>query len=177
MPVKLKLFLILILSIFTTVSVGFYMTQHQTPLSIVDDTTNVQPQQLSVVQHSQQVVEHPERAKYQTIPLEKINYPLQGTDPKMLAMNVLDDLTSTKGDRQVEVIYPQPNQVLVTVIQKQANGNSSEVIKYRLEMSVFGRSLLVSSPPIWQIIWVGSQIPGRTGNPTPDENSKFPIKN
>ncbi|WP_339373728.1 MULTISPECIES: hypothetical protein [unclassified Anabaena] len=152
------------------------MAQNQTPLSIVDNT-DTQPQELSTVQHSQEVLEHPERAEYQTIPLENINYPLQGSNPKTLAMNVLDDLTATNGDRQVEVIYPQQNQALVTVIEKSSDGDSSQVIKYRVEMSVFGRSLLVSSPPIWQIVWVGSQIRTRTGNHTPEDNSKFKVPN
>jgi hypothetical protein len=157
MSVKLKFFLILIFSIFATAGAGVYMIQHQTAMPIVDNI-NAQPQPLSDVQHSQEIVEDSERAQYQIIPLENINSPLQGSDPTKLAVNFLDDFIPTKGKRKVEVVYLQPNQALVTVIQTPSQDNSAESIRYRLEMNSFGRSLLSSSPPIWQIVWVGSQI-------------------
>ncbi|MBD2360617.1 hypothetical protein [Anabaena sp. UHCC 0399] len=156
MSVKLKFFLILILSIFATAGAGVYMIQYQTAIPIVDNI-NAQPQPLSDVQHSQEIVEDSERAQYENIPLESVNSPLQGSDPAKLAMNLLDDFQPTKSDRQVEVTYPQPNQALVTVIQTPSQGDSSTAMKYRVEMNRFGRSLLSSSPPIWQIVWVGSQ--------------------
>jgi hypothetical protein len=122
------------------------------------DNINAQPQPLSDVQHSQEIVEDSERAQYQIIPLESINSPLQGSDPTKLAVNFLDDFIPTKVKRKVEVVYIQPNQALVTVIQTPSQDDSAESIRYRLEMNSFGRSLLSSSPPIWQIVWVGSQI-------------------
>lgn len=158
MPVKLKFFLILILSVFATAGAGVYMVQHQTATPIVENINTQLPAQLSTVQQAEEVVEELERSQYQNIPLENINSPLQGSEPRTLAVNFLDDLISPKSDRQIEVVYPQPHQALVTVIHKSAQGNTSEVIRYRLEMNSFGRSLLSSSPPIWRIVWVGAQI-------------------
>jgi hypothetical protein len=157
MSVKLKFFLILILSIFVTAGASVYMMQSQTAVPIVDNV-NAQPQQLSDVQHSQEIVADPERAEYENIPLASINSPLQGSDPAKLAVNFLEDFTLNKGKGQVEVAYPQPNQAVVIVTQKVLDKGVSTEKKYRLEMSTFGRSLLSSSPPIWQIVWVGSQI-------------------
>lgn len=155
MSVKLKLFLILLLSIFATAGAGVYMTQPKPSALIVD--SNSQAQQFSVVNNSQEILPDPERNQYQNIPLESINSPLQGSDPATLALNFLDDFTLVNSKRKVEVAYPQHNQAFVTVTQALKNHNKLGKIKYRLEMTSFGRSLLASSPPIWQIVWVGSQ--------------------
>jgi hypothetical protein len=160
---KLKLFLVLLLSIFGTAGAGIYLHQYHPPTLIVD-SSNSQPQQLAVVKNSQEVLYDPERIQYKNIPLETINSPLQGSDPKTLALNFLDDLTTVSGKRKVVVAYPQHNQALVTVTQILRSKDTSEEIKYRLEMNSFGRSLFASSPPIWQIVWVGSQISCRNGN-------------
>jgi hypothetical protein len=160
---KLKLFLVLLLSILATAGAGAYLHQYLTPTLIVD-TSSSQPQQLSVVKNSQQDLHDLERIQYKSIPLETINSPLQGSDPKTLALNFLDDFTAASGKRKVEVAYPQHNQALVTVTQILKSKDTSEEIRYRLEMNSFGRSLFVSSPPIWQIVWVGSQISCRNRN-------------
>jgi len=160
---KLKLFLVLLLSIFATASAGVYLHQFQTP-TLTLDTSSSQPQQLSVVKNSQEELHDLERIQYKNIPLETINSPLQGSNPKTLALNFLDDFTTVSGKRKVEVAYPQHNQALVTVTQILKSKDTSEEIKYRLEMNSFGRSLFPSSPPIWQIVWVGSQISCRNEN-------------
>ncbi|MBD2344550.1 hypothetical protein [Anabaena subtropica] len=160
---KLKLFLILLLSLFATAGAGVYLHQYQNSTLIVDNSSS-QPQQLSVVKNSQEVLHDPERIQYENIPLERINSTLQGSDPETLAVNFLDDVTSSSVKRKVEVAYPQPNQALVTVTQVSKSKDTSEKIRYRLEMNSFGRSLLASSPPVWQIVWVGSQISCQNGN-------------
>lgn len=162
---KFKLFLVLLLSIVATAGTGVYLHQYRTPTLVVDiSSSQPQPQKLSVVKNSQEELYDPERIKYRNIPLETLNSPLQGSDPKTLALNFLDDFTVANGKRKVEVAYPQHNQALVTVTQILKSKDKSEEIKYRLEMNSFGRSLFASSPPIWQIVWVGSQISCRNGN-------------
>ncbi|BCL37481.1 hypothetical protein [Nostoc sp. MS1] len=160
---KLKLFLVLLLSLFGAAGAGVYLHQFHPPTLVIDNS-NSQPQQLAVVKNSQEVLYDPERIQYKNIPLESINSPLQGSDPKTLALNFLDDFTTVSGKRKVVVAYPQQNQALVTVTQILKSKDTSEEIKYRLEMNSFGRSLFASSPPIWQIVWVGSQISCRNGN-------------
>lgn len=160
---KLKLFLILLLSIFATAGAGVYLHQYQNSTLIVDDSSS-EPQQLSVVKNSQEVLHDPERIQYKNIPLAGSNSTLQGSDPETLAVNFLDDLTPASDKREVEVVYLQPNQALVTVTQVSKSKDTSKEIRYRLEMNSLGRSLLASSPPVWQIVWVGSQISCRNGN-------------
>jgi hypothetical protein len=69
-----------------------------------------------------------------------------------------------KGQPLVEVVYPQPNQALVKITQVKQDDDSVDTIEYRVEMTTFGRSLLANSPPIWQIVWAGSQIQYRPGS-------------
>jgi hypothetical protein len=102
-------------------------------------------------------VTNSEEAKYKTIPLESINYSLQGTDPAALVVNAFDNSKFKGKTRNVEVVYPQPNQALVTVTQTRPVGGNVEVMKYRARLSAFGRSLFVSSPPLWEIVWAGYQ--------------------
>ncbi|WP_427159551.1 hypothetical protein ACQFX9_26595 [Aliinostoc sp. HNIBRCY26] len=174
MPVKLKFFLILMLSVIATAGAGVYLIQHQTAMPIPDTFNTQPPQQLSPVQQTQAVVEDVEREKYQNMPLENLNSILQGSDPIKLAQNFLDDVRPSKGDRKIEVEYPQPHQSIVTVIQKtKSQDATSEVMRYRLEMNSFGRSLLSSSPPIWRIVWVGSQVQCPTKNLTKKNNPKL----
>jgi hypothetical protein len=156
MSAKLKFFLIVILSIFATAGAGVYITQRQPPAPIVE-TSNGQTQQVGAIHESQEVVAYSERSNYKTIPLEKINSSLQGSDPATLALNALDGIALVKGTRKVEVAYPQRNQALVTITQIK-QGDDSVGIKYRVEMTAFGRSLFISSPPVWQIVWAGSQV-------------------
>ncbi len=156
MSVKLKLFLISILSIFATVGAGFYLTQHQSSVPMVE-FNNKQLQQLSAAQPSPELMAFPERSRYKTIPLAKITSVLQGRDPATLALSALDDLGAAVKTRKVEVVYPQRHQALVTITQiSLADQKLVDEIKYRVEMTTFGRSLLVSSPPVWQIVWAGS---------------------
>ncbi|WP_236143376.1 hypothetical protein [Nostoc sp. CMAA1605] len=63
MPVKLKFFLILMLSVIATAGAGVYLIQHQTAMPIPDTVTTQPPQQLSPVQQTQAVVEDLEREK------------------------------------------------------------------------------------------------------------------
>jgi hypothetical protein len=157
MSAKLKFFVILIFSIFSTV-VGVYMIQRQ-PTKLTIGTANGQQKILPVENSSYEPVAYPERSHYKTIPLEGVNSLLQGSDPETLALNILYDVKSLSGKPLVEVTYPQTNRALVTVTKlKQLKNHSASVIKYRVEMSRFGRSLLVSSPPVWEVIWAGSQV-------------------
>jgi len=154
MSAKLKLFFILTFSIFATVAAGTYINHSQ-----LAGTANGQQQQFLLQPQSPEILAYPGRYHYQTIPLDGINSILHGSDPTNLALNALDDMVSVSGKRKIEVAYPQPNQALVTITQIKSVGNiSGNAIKYRIEMKTFGRSLLVSSPPVWQIIWAGSQV-------------------
>jgi hypothetical protein len=155
MSAKLKFFLIVILGIFATAGAGVYITQRQPSVPIVE-TSNEQAQQVGAIHQSQEVVAYLDRSDYKTIPLEKINSSLQGSDPATLALNAFEDIASVGGTRKVEVAYPQRNQALVTITQIK-QGDDSVGIKYRVEMTTFGRSLFISSPPVWQIVWAGSQ--------------------
>jgi hypothetical protein len=156
MSVKWKLFLILILSVIATAGAGIYINQHQQSISVAE-TTNSQQQQFTIVQQAQDVTVFPERTHYKNIPLESFTSALQGSDPATLALNALDDEITAGVKRKVEVVYPQRNHALVTITQIQPNGNAANAIKYRVEMTTLGRSLLVSAPAMWQIVWVGSQ--------------------
>lgn len=165
MSAKLKLFLIFILSIFVTVAAGFYVVQRQPSASIwVNDNGH---QQFSAIPQAQHVEVYTERSTYKNIPLQNLNSVLQGSDPATLALNAFDDVVSKKATRKVEVVYPQPNQAMVTITQINQADNAVGTVKYRVEMTTFGRSLLVSSPPVWQIVWAGSQVQCWSGNRTP----------
>ncbi|MGF1939160.1 MAG: hypothetical protein RM347_033235 [Nostoc sp. ChiQUE02] len=155
MSAKLKFFLIVILGIFATAGAGVYIIQRQQSEPIVE-TSDGQTQQVGAIHQSQEVVAYLERSDYKTIPLENINSSLQGSDPATLALNAFDDI-AVGGRRKVEVAYPQRNQAFVTITQIK-QGNDAVGIKYRVEMTTFGRSLFISSPPVWQIVWAGSQV-------------------
>ncbi len=154
MSAKLKFFLIVILSIFATAGAGVYIIQRQQYAPIVE-TSNEQTQQVAAIHQSQVVVAYPERSNYKTIPLEKIDSSLQGSDPATLALNAFDNIGSVGGTRKVEVVYPQRNQSFVTITQIKGGDDSVGRVKYRVEMTTFGRSLFISSPPVWQIVWAG----------------------
>ncbi|WP_392533375.1 hypothetical protein [Nostoc sp. C117] len=157
MSAKLKFFLIVILGIFATAGAGVYIIQHQPSAPIVE-TSNGQTQQVAAMHQSQEVLAYPERSDYRTIPLQKLNSSLQGSDPATLALNAFDDIASAQVTRKVEVVYPQRNQALVTITQINQGNDSVDGVKYRVEMTTFGRSLFISSPPVWQIVWAGSQV-------------------
>ncbi|AKG22547.1 hypothetical protein [Calothrix sp. 336/3] len=155
MSAKLKVFILLIISLFATAVAGVYMNNRQ-PLAMIS-TTDEEHQGLSRAISTQETVINPERVHYQTIPLERIKSSLQGTDPAALALDAFDDNGVKPISRKVEVMYPQPNQALVTITQTQKAANVANATRYRVELTSFGRSLLASSPPMWQIVWVGSQ--------------------
>jgi hypothetical protein len=154
MSAKLKFFLIVILGIFATGGAGVYIIQHQQQSAPIVETSYGQTQQVGAIHQSQEVEAYSERFDYKTIPLENINSSLQGSDPATLALNAFDNIAPVGGKRKVEVAYPQRNQALVTITQIK-RGNDSVGIQYRVEMTTFGRSLFISSPPVWQIVWAG----------------------
>jgi hypothetical protein len=159
MSAKLKIFLILLLSIFATATAGSILTNRQLNTAI-STNHNVQAQQPRVAIPTTSLTINPERAKYKTIPLDSIKSGLQGSDPASLAMDVLDTDKISSADRskrQVEVVYPYPNQALVTITQKAAAKNYRSAVRYRVELTSFGRTILASYPPMWEIVWVGSQ--------------------
>lgn len=157
MSAKLNFVLILTLSIFVT-GVGVYIIQRQLSawITVIPEQKR---QQLTLPDESSTLPIVPERSHYRTIPLESINSILQGSDPATLALNILDDVKYLEAMTQVDVAYPRPHQALVTITKvRQVKNNLVVAIKYRVEMSRFGRSILVSSPPVWEIIWAGSQV-------------------
>lgn len=156
MSAKFKIFLVLILSIFATaVVVGVYRIKqwHSDRLS----TTKKQQQNRAHDISTQKLVAEPQsRLKYKTIPLTRFNTVLKGTDPAALAINALDTTESKKFTRKVEVVYPQPDRAMVTITQTNLASSELSPVKYRVELTSFGRSLFVTSPPLWQIVWAGS---------------------
>jgi hypothetical protein len=157
MSAKLKLIVILILSIFATAAAGVFIAQRQSSAPPLVKSNNGQQKSVSVVQQTQDIVAYPERANYKSIPLDTLSSGLQGSDPATLALNVFDEMTPDKATRKVEVVYPQPNQALVTITQINPANNSVGSMKYRVEMATFGRSIFVTSPQVWEVVWAGSQ--------------------
>ncbi len=155
MSAKSKIVFILILSIFATISAGVvFNNSNSSPL--VYTNQNAQAQQPPVATEAD-IAANPERAKYKKIPLESIKSALQGTDPASLAMEAFDTNGIERKPRKVEVAYPQPNQALVTITQNDLVKNSRDAVRYRVELSTFGRTILATSPPMWQIVWVGKR--------------------
>jgi hypothetical protein len=155
MPAKLKILVILILSIFATAAAGVYIANRQQSAPIANN--NLPQRHSAAVASAQEVMANPERARYKAIPLGSIKSVLQGSDPAALALDAFDDSAPERGTRKVEVFYPQPNQAFVTIVQTKERKNATSAVKYRVELTSFGRSLLASSPPLWQIVWAGSQ--------------------
>ena len=152
MSAKLKIFVFLLLGIFATTTAGVIFTNRQPSIPISANPTH-QAQSVSAVIPTQNVVVDPERARYKTIPLENIKSTLQGSNPATLAVDAFD--SGGKYKRKVEVIYPQPNQALVIITQANLAKKLSYPVRYRVELSSFGRTLFASEPPMWQIVWAG----------------------
>ncbi|MEM6754631.1 MAG: hypothetical protein AAF630_16870 [Cyanobacteria bacterium P01_C01_bin.38] len=156
MSAKLKILLVFTLTSFATaVVVRIYKIKQwhsNTPASYTAEQQQIQAKQIS----SQTVVTTPSRSKYKSIPLTRFRTVLRGTDPAALAINAFDTTQSKGLNRKVEVIYPQPNQAMVTITQTNLASPKPKPIKYRVELTSFGRSLFVTSPPLWQIVWAGS---------------------
>lgn len=176
MSAKWKFFSIVIFSIFATAVTVVYLSQRQP--STANSFVNNRPQQVSATDPAE-ILENQQRANYKPIPLESLNSSLQGRDPADLALNAFDDNTeSTKVARKVEVDYPQPEEALVTITQTKQSKHSLHAIKYRVELTTFGRSLLVNSPRMWRIVWAGSQMqcsPGSSPNKTSKQSCHEPL--
>ena len=159
MSAKFKIFLAFTLTSFAiAVVAGIYKIKQwhsNTSASYTAEQQQTQANQIS----SQRLVTTPSRSKYKSIPLTRFRTVLRGTDPAALAINAFDTTQSkgSKSNRKVEVIYPQPNQAMVTITQTNlASPKPKPIKKYRVELTSFGRSLFVTSPPLWQIVWAGS---------------------
>jgi hypothetical protein len=153
MSAKLKIFVILLLSMFATTTASVIFT-HRQPLIPISAHPTHQAQSISAVIPTQNVVVDSERARYKTIPLENIKSTLLGSDPATLAVDAFDPVGGNY-KRKVEVIYPQPNQALVIITQANQAKKLNYPVRYRVELSSFGRTLFVNEPPMWQIVWAG----------------------
>lgn len=156
MSAKFKLLFCLILTTLATVATAIYIWQREQSTSVATKHPN-QNQFFTVSNPRTNLTVEAERKKYKIIPIDEIDAVRQGTDPKALALDVFDEIEARKGQRQIEVDYPEPDLALVTITQTQKVDKLQKAIKYRVEMTSFGRTLLVNSPPMWQIIWAGSQ--------------------
>lgn len=154
MSAKLKIFLVLILSIFaTTFVVGIYIIKQWDSHRL---STDKNQEQIKAHNISNQKLVDPSRLKYKSIPLTRLNTVLKGTDPAALAINALNTTQSKEISRKVEVVYPQPNQAMVTITETNLASSEQTPVKYRVELTSFGRSLFVNSPSLWEIVWAGS---------------------
>ncbi|MBF2016879.1 MAG: hypothetical protein IGS23_17110 [Rivularia sp. T60_A2020_040] len=154
MSAKFKIFLVLTLSLFASAVVaGVYIIKqwHFSEVSTTEEQQQIRAKEIS----SQSIDTNPYRAKYKSIPLTRLKSVLKGTDPATLAVNAFDPNYSKQLTRQVEVSYPQPDRAMVTITQTNFALSKPKPIKYRVELTSFGRSLFVSSPPLWQIVWAG----------------------
>ncbi len=158
MSAKSKILILVIVGIFATVAAGLRFINHQ-PSTPIDTSKSGQQPNLPTAMPIGRVVAHTNQKEYTSIPLESIKYSRQGTNPKVLAINAFYNIKLKNKTHEIEVIYPQPNQALVTITQIRPveDTDTIEVMKYRARLSTFGRSLLVSSPPLWQIVWAGYQ--------------------
>ncbi|MBA4444803.1 hypothetical protein FHK94_03870 [Cylindrospermopsis raciborskii CS-506_D] len=156
MLARLKFFLIFALGTFISTA-GLYWIQHQPSIRLTL-SAHGQPQNIAKELNPDEVRINLERSDYHIIPLETVNSLLIGSDPATIALNMIDEGKESHKKIQVQVVYPQPNQALVTIIKPSPAKNSVvNTTKYRVEMSRFGRSLLVNSPQVWEVIWAGSQ--------------------
>ncbi|MDB9538404.1 hypothetical protein NWP22_15315 [Anabaenopsis tanganyikae CS-531] len=154
---KWNVVLVLLVNILATACAGMDMTEEPQSPTLGDNRPVIQ-QEVANVQHTEDVPLYPGRYQYQSIPLENVNAILQGSDPVSLALNVLEGKSLARGKQEVAVFYPQPRQALVEITHIDSNNYTIKAINYRVEMTTFGRSLLNSSPPIWQVVWAGSKI-------------------
>ncbi|MGB7378498.1 MAG: hypothetical protein WA959_18305 [Rivularia sp. (in: cyanobacteria)] len=168
MSAKLKFFLVFTLSAFATAVVaGVYKIKqwHSDKPYTAEKQQQIQAKQIS----SQKLAAASSRAKYKSIPLTRFRTILRGSDPAALAINAFDTTQSKGSNRKVEVVYPQPDRAMVTITQTNLASSKPKPIKYRVELTSFGRSLFVTSPPLWQIVWAGYSeqcLRGTTGTVT-----------
>lgn len=158
MSAKSKILILVILSIFATAAAGLRFIHHQ-PSTPIDTSKSTQQPNSPAAMPIRSVVARTSEERYTNIPLETITYSRQGTNPEVLAMNAFYNIKLKNKTHKIEVIYPQPNQALVTITQVRPieDTDTIEVMRYRARLSTFGRSLLVSSPPLWEIVWAGYQ--------------------
>lgn len=155
MSAKFKFLFFLILTTVGTVTTAIYSWQRYQSASLV--TNHPRKNQFFTVSNPRtNLVVDSERNKYKVIPITEIDSVRQGTDPKALALDVFDAIEARKGQRQIKIDYPEPDLALVTITQTQQVNKLQKAVKYRVEMTSFGRTLLVNSPPMWQITWAGS---------------------
>ena len=155
MSAKLKFFLVFTLSAFATAVVaGVYRIKqwHSGKLRAVVNQQQYQGYEIS----NPEILVESYKRKYKPIPLTRFRTILKGSDPAALAVNALDTTLEDVGNRKVEVVYPQPNQAMVTITQTNLASSKPKPVKYRVKLTSFGRSLFVTSPPLWQIVWAGS---------------------
>jgi len=165
MLAKWKLFTIALAAALTaSMALGIYIANRQLPKTVYHQSKTPQPT-LSTYSQTDAVAQPSERTQYKPIVLETISSVLEGSDPAAIALNAFGSLESDSKTRKVEVAYPQPNQAVVTITQTGLADNSLVAMKYRVEFNTFGRSILVTSPRVWQIVWAGYQIQckARTG--------------
>lgn len=155
MSARLKIFIVFTLSVFATAVVaGVYRIKqwHSNRLSVTKKQQPIKADDVS----TQELLTSQYKGKYKSIPLTNLKSGLKGTDPAALAINAFRTNQSKELTRKVEVIYPQPNQAMVTITETNFESSESTPIKYRVKLTSFGRSILVNSPPLWQIVWAGS---------------------
>jgi hypothetical protein len=163
MSAKWKLFTIAIAAALTaSMALGILIARRQPTAKVSEAVKNPQ-QTLPAYSQVSAAAQPPERDQYQPIALETISSVLQGSDPAAIALNAFGSMESEGGTRQVEVAYPQANQAVVIITQTGLADDSVAAIKYRVELSTFGRSILVTSPRVWQMVWAGSQVKCRLG--------------
>ena len=157
MSAKLNFIIVFTLSTFATAIIaGVYRVKqwHSNRSYTAEKQQQNQAKQIS----SQERATTLSRSKYKSIPLTRFRTVLRGSDPAALAINAFDTTQSkgSKSNRKVEVIYPQPNQAMVIITQTNLASPKPKPLKYKVELTSFGRSLFVTSPPLWQIVWAGS---------------------
>lgn len=168
MSAKLKFFLVFTLSTFATAVVaGVYKIKqwHSNTSYTPEKQQQIQAKHTS----SQKLATTPSRSKYKSIPLTRFRTVLRGSDPAALAINAFDTTQSKGSNRKVEVIYPQPDRAMVIITQTNLASSKPKPVKYKVELTSFGRSLFVTSPPLWQIVWAGTYeqcLRGTTGTAT-----------
>lgn len=156
MSAKLKFFMVFSLSAFATAVVtGIHRMKQWHSVRLRAAVANQQQYQDYEISN-QEIIADSDKSKYKSIPLTRFRTILRGTDPAALAINALDTTLEDVGNRQVKVVYPQPNQAMVTITQTNLASSNPKPVKYRIKLTSFGRSLFVTSPPLWQIVWAGS---------------------
>jgi hypothetical protein len=154
MSAKLKIFLAITLSFFATAVVaGVYKIKQWHSHTVPSGTRQQQVRAHDI--STKKLIANTSRDKFKSIPLTRFQTVLKGTDPAALAINAFDPNHSQKLNRKVEVVYPQPDRAMVTITQTKFTSSKPKPIKYRVELTSFGRTMFVSSPPLWQIVWAG----------------------